>query len=95
MKIIFLSLLTLVLVNCGEIRPQTGGDDGPKVGEWVWIPNRSEAAVEQGIFAAWLYNTRSGDVRACTSADLMNQGFDCTMVYSEEKRMREDAINGW
>mgnify|MGYP001210127778 CR=1 FL=1 len=93
MKIIFSIFLTLALVSCGEIRLQIGGDDVGEVGEWVWIPDRSEAAVAQGNFAAWLYNTRSGDVRACTSTDLMNQGFDCTMVYSEAKRVIEDGFD--
>ncbi len=92
MKIIFLSLLTLVLVSCGEIHLQIGGDDVGEVGEWVWIPATGESA-PVGTFGAWLYNTRSGDVRACTSTDLMNQGFDCTMVYSEAKRVIEDGFD--
>ena len=41
----------------------------------------------------YLVNRQSGDVRSCATTG--NYGrFDCTIVYSEEKRMKKDAING-
>ena len=68
MRLILLSLLTLVLVGCGEIRFEVGSNDPDglgEVGEWVWTPttvNNSQIGA-----SGYLTNTRSGIVQLCTS----------------------------
>lgn len=101
MKIIFSILLTLVLVSCGEIRLELGGDDVGEVGEWVWTPTTVDNFLIGG--AGYLTNTRTGTVKLCTSMipasafgadnpDLITDPYICRIVASEtlfHNEMRE------
>ena len=77
MKIIVLSLLTLVLVSCGEIRFEVGEDDSGEVGTYVWMPQPDTPRLDrfgnpivgEGVPTAYLVNTRTGVVQRCRKAD--------------------------
>ena len=90
MKIIFLSLLTLVLVSCGEIRLELGSDDVGEVGEWVWTPTTVDNSLIGG--AGYLTNTRTGTVKLCVSrvpassfgsSNILTDPYVCRIVTSE------------
>ena len=89
MKIIFLSLLTLVLVSCGEIRLQTGGDDIGEVGEWEVVPSFTSSE----RFNSWLINTKTGDLYTCTKRG--NENGYCrpvTTPFGLEREFRDVEI---
>tara|TARA_B100000676_G_scaffold117305_1_gene116763 strand:+ start:266 stop:562 length:297 start_codon:yes stop_codon:yes gene_type:complete len=92
LKIIFLSLLTLVLVSCGEIRLEIGGvgefDEVQEVGTYTWIPEPDLNDINQN---GYLVDTRTGEVEWCLKADgiYMSCGI---IVESVWKRRRDEAI---
>ena len=70
MRLILLSLLTLVLVGCGEIRLEVGEDDSGYVGEvgtYIWMPQPDTLGTLEGDVRkrAYLVNTRTGVVQDC------------------------------
>jgi hypothetical protein len=90
MRLILLSLLTFVLVSCGEIRLELGSDDAGEVGEWVWTPTTVDNSTIGG--AGYLTNTRTGTVKLCTSrvpasafgpSNLLTDPYICRIVTSE------------
>jgi hypothetical protein len=72
MRLILLSLLTLVLVGCGEIRLEVGSDDDElgsddgEVGTYVWMPQPDTLGTLGDVQKrAYLVNTRNGRVQSC------------------------------
>ena len=83
MKIIFLSLLTLVLISCGEIRLEIGGNDSNpqpveinEVGEWIWHPLPTLP-----VFGGYLVNSRTGRMFDCERSS-RSETLTCTEVYA-------------
>ena len=74
MRLIILSLLTLVLVSCEEILLELGSDDVGKVGEWEVIPSFTSPERSE----SWLVNTMTGEMHACTKR-LRENGY-CSQV---------------
>ena len=76
MKIIFLSLLTLVLASCYD-SPIDG-----EVGEWSWQPfngNIGDDYLTQDWSQGYLVNSRTGFVRQCTRGSYLAP-FTCRTV---------------
>ena len=76
MRLILLSLLTFVLVGCGEIRFEVGEDDSGEVGEWEVIPSFTSPERSE----SWLVNTKTGEMHACTKRVAEN-GY-CSQVWT-------------
>ena len=68
MKIIFMSLLALLLVSCGEYRLSIGGGNVGDIGEWEVTPSYTG----QDRSDSWLINTTTGELRFCTKLYLEN-----------------------
>ena len=66
MRLLLLSLLTLVLVGCGEIRLEIGEDDVGEVGTYTWIPEPDLNNYQN----AYLVNTKTGNVQWCLKGDV-------------------------
>ena len=90
MKIILLSLLTLVLVSCGEIRLEIGGDDLPRgydeVGTWNWIPEPDRVLSTGDILtSAYLVNTQTGAVQWCKT---IKEPWTCALAVDSDYNRR-------
>ncbi len=74
MKIIFLSLLTLVLISCYD-SPIVG-----EVGEWSWQPALyGDALSDEEWQRGYLVNTTTGYVRQCFRTNII-EPFVCRTV---------------
>jgi uncharacterized protein YceK len=84
MRLILLSLLTLVLVGCGEIRLEVGEDDSGYVGEvgtYAWMPQPDVVHPTGGVQqSAYLVNTRTGVVQSCLKYVTTDSEFLCVFV---------------
>ena len=81
MRLILLSLLTFVLVGCGEIRLEIGEDDFGyyEVGTYEWIPSPDNLL--RDFPQAYLVNTRTGNVYDCVQ-NIADSEFVCEFVAS-------------
>lgn len=96
MKIIFLSLLTLVMVSCND-RPIVGSfprEQDAGTFEWIPLPNME---LETGGFIehAYLFNTRNGELEYCGVAPTDTDGWNCDLALDSvfQRRAAESAAN--
>ena len=90
MKIIFTILLTLVLVSCGEIRLELGGNDVGEVGTYVWTPQPDTLFEGEVIrYQGYLVDTRTGFVQECVKY-IQEDNFTCLYAADPTNTPMED-----